>query len=151
MNIPIFLARQLVKHQVGGVWNEVSRRYVDDIPTFWKPTEWRERGTTNKQGSGGVLQSTHLIDLTCAKHTEAALAVYVDLVAGFVCPEQALVVLPLNTMTQVIWTGSLYFFARVYNTRIGHGAQAEAAEFAKALGEAIAPLFHYSWAALTGG
>ena len=29
---PIFVARQLVKHQVGGVWNEVSRRYVDSEP-----------------------------------------------------------------------------------------------------------------------
>ena len=27
---PVFVARQLVKHQVGLVWNEVSRRYVDD-------------------------------------------------------------------------------------------------------------------------
>ena len=26
---PIFVARQLVKHQVGLVWNEISRRYVD--------------------------------------------------------------------------------------------------------------------------
>ena len=31
---PIFVARQLVKHQVGLVWNEVSRRYVDDEPEF---------------------------------------------------------------------------------------------------------------------
>ena len=29
---PIFVARQLVKHQVGLVWNEVSRRYVDVEP-----------------------------------------------------------------------------------------------------------------------
>ena len=29
---PIFVARQLVKHQVGLVWNEVSRRYVSDEP-----------------------------------------------------------------------------------------------------------------------
>ena len=35
---PIFVARQLVKHQVGLVWNEVSRRYVDDEPTFFKPS-----------------------------------------------------------------------------------------------------------------
>ena len=34
---PIFVARQLVKHQVGGVWNEVSRRYVDDEPEFFFP------------------------------------------------------------------------------------------------------------------
>ena len=32
---PIFVARQLVKHQVGLAWNEVSRRYVDDEPEFW--------------------------------------------------------------------------------------------------------------------
>jgi thymidylate synthase (FAD) len=28
---PIFVARQLVKHQVGLVWNEVSRRYVNAV------------------------------------------------------------------------------------------------------------------------
>ena len=38
---PIFVARQLVKHQVGLVWNEVSRRYVDDEPEFYIPQEWR--------------------------------------------------------------------------------------------------------------
>ena len=29
---PIFVARQLAKHQVGLVWNEISRRYVDYEP-----------------------------------------------------------------------------------------------------------------------
>ena len=32
---PIFVARQLVKHQVGLAWNEVSRRYIDDKPEFY--------------------------------------------------------------------------------------------------------------------
>ena len=40
---PIFVARQLVKHQVGLVWNEISRRYVDDEPEFYIPKEWRLR------------------------------------------------------------------------------------------------------------
>src|SRR5690348_15137386 len=30
VNAPIFVARQLAKHQVGFEWNEVSRRYVDN-------------------------------------------------------------------------------------------------------------------------
>ncbi len=30
ISAPIFVARQLVKHQTGLVWNEVSRLYVDD-------------------------------------------------------------------------------------------------------------------------
>ena len=48
---PIFVARQLVKHQVGLVWNEVSRRYVEDEPEFYEPEKWRGRPTDKKQGS----------------------------------------------------------------------------------------------------
>ena len=48
---PIFVARQLVKHQVGLVWNEVSRRYVDHVPEYWMPKVWRGRPTDKKQGS----------------------------------------------------------------------------------------------------
>ena len=48
---PIFVARQLVKHQVGLVWNEVSRRYVDDEPEFYIPKNWRLKVEDKKQGS----------------------------------------------------------------------------------------------------
>ena len=48
---PIFVARQLVKHQVGLVWNEVSRRYVDDEPEFYVPEKWRLKADNKKQGS----------------------------------------------------------------------------------------------------
>ena len=50
---PIFVARQLVKHQVGLVWNEVSRRYVDFPPELYKPETWRGRPKNSKQGSDG--------------------------------------------------------------------------------------------------
>ena len=49
---PIFVARQLVKHQVGLVWNEISRRYVDSEPEFYVPKVWRKRPPDSiKQGS----------------------------------------------------------------------------------------------------
>ena len=49
---PIFVARQLVKHQVGLVWNEVSRRYVDDEPeVLYYLKSWRLRPDNKKQGS----------------------------------------------------------------------------------------------------
>ena len=48
---PVFVARQLVKHQVGLVWNEVSRRYVDEEVEFYEPKEWRGRPKNSKQGS----------------------------------------------------------------------------------------------------
>jgi thymidylate synthase ThyX len=50
---PIFLVRQLGKHQAGLSWNEVSRRYVKTEPEFFFPEEWRSRPTGSvKQGSG---------------------------------------------------------------------------------------------------
>lgn len=48
---PIFVARQLAKHQVGFSWNEVSRRYVDSEPEFYKPDRWRLKADNVKQGS----------------------------------------------------------------------------------------------------
>ena len=48
---PIFVARQLVKHQVGLSWNEISRRYVDYEPDFYDPDIWRARHEDKKQGS----------------------------------------------------------------------------------------------------
>ena len=52
---PVFVARQLVKHQVGLVWNEVSRRYVDYEPEFYTPDEWRGKPLNSKQGSDGTV------------------------------------------------------------------------------------------------
>ena len=37
--VPLFVARQRFKHTVGFSYNEVSRRYVDDLPEFYVPTE----------------------------------------------------------------------------------------------------------------
>ena len=48
---PVFVARQLVKHQVGLVWNEISRRYVDTTPDIYEPEQWRLRAENKKQGS----------------------------------------------------------------------------------------------------
>ena len=40
---PLFVLRQLGKHQVGFSWSEVSRRYIDSDPDFYYPMldEWR--------------------------------------------------------------------------------------------------------------
>ena len=43
---PLFVARQLVKHQVGLTWNEISRRYVDTEPEFFEPDVWRSAAET---------------------------------------------------------------------------------------------------------
>ena len=57
---PIFVARQLAKHQVGFVWNEVSRRYVDSEPEIYIPDVWRGKSADKKQGL--IVLLTHLAE-----------------------------------------------------------------------------------------
>ena len=55
MKAPIFVARQLGKHQVGMVWNEVSRRYISDDPEFYRFPEYRMAAPNVKQGSSSAV------------------------------------------------------------------------------------------------
>ena len=153
---PIFVARQLVKHQVGGVWNEVSRRYVDSEPEFYFPEVWRGRPTDGaKQGSSGVVERMDGYagnsSVQAYAHTlvDDYLSVYSDMIAAGVAPEQARMILPQNTMTEWYWTGSLMFFARVCAQRLDPHAQAETSEVARQIADTVRPLFPVSWAALT--
>lgn len=149
---PIFLARQLVKHQVGLSWNEVSRRYVDSEPEFWFPKEWRGRPVNAKQGSDGVFDLDTLVShygLSPKVLTEEALELYTGAVKHGMAPELARIFLPQNTMTEWIWSGSLMAFARIYNQRSDSHAQKEAQEFAEKLVAVIPKGFEHSWKALT--
>ena len=151
MNVPIFLARQLGKHQVGMSWNEVSRRYVSSEPEFFYPDGWRTKPDGSiKQGSAGIHEDNGNIMDAYDKHVRLTLDFYNELLEHNVAPELARMVLPQSMMTQVIWTGSLMAFAHVYKLRIDGHAQVEAQEFAKALDEVIRLLYPVAWAALTG-
>lgn len=153
---PIFLARQLGKHQAGLSWNEVSRRYVDTPPEFYVPDEWRGRPDGSiKQGSGLNIRLPQLKDhgWVTGPYTYATVAcekAYSSMLEAGVAPEMARMVLPQSMMTTWYWTGNLLAFAHVYKERISDGAQLEARHFAKELDKVIAPLFPVSWTALTG-
>lgn len=151
---PIFVARQLVKHQVGLAWNEVSRRYVDDEPEFWFPEVLRKKPDGSiKQGSGVdyVGESNRLQQLIIQNSTEDCLTAYNQLLRNGVAPELARMVLPLNTMTEWIWSGSLMAFARVCKLRLDPHAQAETQEIARGINDLIPTCFLHSWKALLAG
>lgn len=122
---PLFVARQLGKHQVGLVWNEVSRRYVDEEPEFWFPKEWRGKPVNAKQGSSGLIKNQ--AEWTELAHYSAGenLKDYLDAVEFGMAPEQARMFLPQNTMTEWWWTGSLAAWARVFNLRLDSHTQQE--------------------------
>ena len=150
MKLPMFLARQFVKHQIGGTWSEESRRYMSSEPEFWFPKEWHGRPDDIKQGSDGLAmyQVNHHIDAQRA--VNQALASYKSMLEGGVAPEEARIVLPLNTMTTVVWTGSLLFWSRVCNQRLDSHAQKAANELAEQIAAFAQPLYPVSWAALVG-
>lgn len=155
---PIFVARQLVKHQVGLSWNEVSRRYVDDEPEFYFPVTWRGRPKNAKQGSDGEVTHIRHYDLddswempiinSIQIYTDECLKMYQEMLEAGVAPEQARMVLPQNTMTEWIWTGSLMAFARVCRQRLDPHAQQETQDVAKMSQDVIQPLYPHSWKAL---
>lgn len=147
---PIFVARQLAKHQVGGVWNEVSRRYVDDEPEFYFPKVWREKAENVKQGSGGAHRFSEDYNRAMRRVVEECLNLYTVMYHDDMAPEMSRMVLPQNMMTEWIWTGSLVFFARVCDLRLDPHAQAETAEVARQIDDCIRPIFPHAWAALRG-
>ena len=162
ISAPIFVARQLVKHQVGGVWNEVSRRYVDDEPSFYFPTSFRGKPVNAKQGSSDITIAVDSTDLYTLEGDAYHLHDHVDLVKYMlewynnaikhgVAPEQARMFLPQNTMTEWYWTGSLAFFARVCKQRLDPHAQQETREIAQMINDKIPTEFEHSWKALMFG
>lgn len=163
---PIFLARQLGKHQVGLAWNEVSRRYVDDEPEFYMPDGWRGRPTDGaKQGSTSETvpyrgAKVAVLDIanpgmgsvdTRVNHSklcQIALTVYNDMLDQGIAPEMARMVLPQSMMTEWIWSGSVMAFARICKLRLDPHAQRENLQVAKPIAAAAATHFPESWKAL---
>ena len=143
ISAPVFVARQLVKHQVGLVWNEVSRRYVDDEPEFYTPTEWRKSAENKKQGSSDeTVEYSVLPAYTFAKQC------YENMLRMDIAPEMARMVLPQSMMSEWYWSGTLYAFARVCNLRCKPDAQKETRDVGWGIDKYARKLFPASWKAL---
>jgi len=147
ISAPIFVARQLVKHQIGLVWNEVSRRYVDYSPEFFIPNqnEWRGKPTNAKQGSAGYVHIDDNLQISISSVHQNAESVYNKLIEAGVAPEQARLVLPLSMYTEWYWTGSLMAFSRVCNLRTSSDAQEETRVIAEKIGTLCEEKFPISW------
>ncbi len=150
---PIYVARQLVKHQVGLSWNEISRRYVDTDVEFHEVDKWRGRAEDKKQGSDEEntiewVSRSQRTD-TLKSHVEnIALENYKKLLEAGVAPEQARMILPQSMMTEWYWSGTLYAFARVCNLRCASDAQYETRIVANLINKECGKLFPISWTEL---
>ena len=145
---PVFVARQLVKHQVGLSWNEVSRRYVSYEPELYKIDEWRGKPVNSKQGSEGAVELDRTLKHMYETTMEQCKILYNAFIGKGIAPEQARAVLPQSMMTEWIWSGTLYAFARVCDLRCKPDVQKETREVAEFIDSYSLYHFPISWNAL---
>jgi thymidylate synthase (FAD) len=155
LKMPIFVARQIMKHTTGIEYNEVSRRYVKSEPEFYFPDVWRKKADNVKQGSSDEAVANYQslweydsVENDYNAHMNEAAEFYKHLLSQGVAPEQARMVLPQSMYTEVIATGNLYAWANMYIQRTDSHAQKETQDLAKQIGDIVKPLYPVSWDAL---
>ena len=149
---PVFVARQLVKHEYLRM-SEVSRRYVQGDPEYFLPDNFAKFAEYVKQGSDGLLDgdagsdALALARLAVADSDDA----YKQLMAQGVAPEDARMILPLCHMTRWRWSGSLDAFMNMCVLRMDAHAQSYTREVAGMIGKYIKRAFPQSWASYVEG
>ncbi|WP_314586040.1 FAD-dependent thymidylate synthase [Paenibacillus terrigena] len=157
---PLMVARQWWKYVIGSAhaegtgdsleaWNESSRRYITEEPTFYIPgsDQWRSKPENSKQGSGEVLSSEIGTKLTqeLLEYIELGVQKYEAAIENGVCAEQARLFLPSYGMyVRWYWTASLQSVCHFLNQRLEHDAQKEIQDYAKAILELSKPLYPVS-------
>jgi thymidylate synthase (FAD) len=98
---PIFVFREWHRHRAGWSYNEMSGRYTKLDREFYEPTELRQR--IGKPGQYTYVRhpQPHGPTKEISDAMETAWHSYEHLLASGVAPEQARVVLPVGTMSQM--------------------------------------------------
>ena len=151
LKMPIFVAREWFRHQIGLSRNEVSRRYVDSKVECWIPplNDLRERDPKTKQGSKDTpIKDAESVHAQLKEATDAAINTYESLLASGIAPEIARIILPQSMSTEVIETGSLAAYARICALRLDPTAQKEIRAYASKVDALLAKAFPYAWEAL---
>lgn len=151
IKMPIFVAREWFRHQIGFARNEVSRRYVDFEPECYMPKaeDIRARDPKLKQGSKSEpVELSDVAEQVMRESITDAMKTYNHLLTHNVAPEIARMVLPQSMYTEFIETGSLAAYARLCNLRLDPTAQKEIRDYANAVDTLLRSKFPVSWAAL---
>lgn len=150
--MPLAIAAQFKRSNVGLVYNEVSRRYVDDPPEIHVPAQWRSRPEGSiKQGSGAAMDyqpgacGSYWLDNGPKSAEEVAIDEYERRLDQGVAPEQARFCLPVGTYTEFWATGSLQTWARVFCLRVDSHAQWEIQQYAHAINQILMDLHGDLW------
>lgn len=143
MKMPIFVARQLVRHRTASI-NEISYRYVTAAREFYVPAldRMQRKSESNKQGSSSELVDDPPI---CARLIndagQHAFDTYEDLLRRGLAPELARTVLPCGTYTEWYWQNDLHNTLHMLKLRLDPHAQYEIRVYAQAMLALLRPVF----------
>lgn len=159
---PLMLARQWFKYSVASThlddqfgWNESSRRYVTEEPTFYipGPNQWRSAPENRKQGSGEPIGFSVGNDFTenLANYIDHGAYLYEKAMEAGICAEQARLFLPAYSLyVRWRWTSSLGAVVHFLHQRLEHDAQKELQLYAQAVKDLLAEHFPVTVGATVG-
>lgn len=140
MKLPIFVARQFVRHRTASL-NEVSGRYVT-LPAEWyipeivggAPTD-KKQGQTDSLDHDEQEQFKHLLN----NHCMSGYHQYSTAILKGVAPEHARLFLSLNHYTHWLWKQDLRNLMHFLALRTHSHAQVEAQAYANAIVQLLEP------------
>ena len=151
MKLPIFVARQIVRHRVANL-NELSGRYSIMPLQFYTPEhkDFQYQSTDNKQGRNGIVDED-LYDNWISDHVDLRKYcgdLYVKDLKNETAREIARIDLPLSTYTEWYWKMDLHNLFHFLKLRCDEHAQFETREYANiiaAMVNKVVPISFEAW------
>ena len=141
MKLPIFVARQLVRHRTASI-NEVSARYVELPEEFYIPEDFHVASPSVKQGRTDTASPESFRLKQLYKSTISnVFDVYSDALSSGISKEEARIILPVATYTRWAWSMDMNNLLKFLSLRCESHAQYEIRVFAEAVLEVVKPLF----------
>ena len=136
VRLPIFVAREWIRHRIGNSFNEVSGRYTSLDMGYYVP----DRSNIRKRvGKPGAYQYEMVDDPAVGPMIDSiahqAFVAYNNLLDSGVAPELARIVLPVSTYTEWIWTVNARSLMSFLSLRAEQHAQQEIQDYAHAVEE----------------
>ena len=152
MKLPIFVARQLVRHRTQKL-NEVSARYSVLPEEFYVPplSQVCVQSEVNKQGRGQALdlEAGVIVRESIKQHSENGFRLYRELLERGVARETARMVLSVNTYTHWCTTWDAHNLLHMLRLRLDPHAQWEVREYARVISEIVQAWLPLTWEAFT--
>ena len=152
--------RQIYKHVVGidasaqdavkdHAWNEISGRYIE-YEDFYIPDIFRKQSKDSKQASYGKSNHQKACKDRFKCGIDDAISHYKWLIQHGVCKEQARMLLPFATYSEVHWTASFHAIMNFIELRDHPHAQYETKAYAEVTKEIMYELFPHATKAWLG-